>query len=170
MAANFLIPLAVLAWLLYRQVQRRPIGGRGAGGRGGRRRQVGLILLVIGAIQLVEFAQRHTLTADTVGILGLSFLVGAGLAVARAFTVRLWFEDGQLFRQGTALTVLLWLVAAGLHLASAAAISRAGGPSGAGSASLLLYLALSLTIQALVLRHRARTEVAAMRSAAAARA
>lgn len=163
MVANYLIPLVVLVWLLYRQVQKRPIGGNGSAGRRGGRRQVALILFAVGAIQLVEFAQRHPLNAATVAILAVSFAVGAGLGVARAFTVRLWTESGRLYRQGTALTVALWLVATGMHLASEKAILHEGGPRGAGSASLVLYFALALTVQTHVLRRRARAYVDTLR-------
>ncbi len=161
MSATALIWLVALAWLLWRQVQRRQIGGRG--GRGGGRRQVGVVLLVIGAVEFAGFAQRSHLTALSIAILGVSFAVGAGLGAVRAFTVRLWVEDGRLLRQGTAITVLLWLVAVGLHLGSDYTVRRAGGPAGAGSASMLLYLGLAFTVQSFVLRHRARATVDELR-------
>lgn len=163
-----MIWLAALAWLLYRQVQRRPIGGRSPGaGRAGRRPIV-VVLLLVGTVQFVAFAGHHYFSASSIAILCLSFLIGAGLSIVRGFTLRLWVEHGQLLRQGTAITVLLWLVAVGLHLTSEQLIRGAGGPSGAGSASMLLYLALSLTIQTQVLRHRARTTLTALRAERAA--
>jgi hypothetical protein len=152
--------VAALAWLLYRQVQRRPIGrGRASGRRG----QVAVILLLIGAVQFVSFTRNHHLDGTSIAILCFSFLIGASLGVARGFTVRLWVEDRQLYRQGTAITVALWLVAVGLHLGSDRLIAHEGGPSGAGSASMLLYLALALTIQTRVLRHRVHAELATLR-------
>jgi hypothetical protein len=155
--------VAALAWLLYRQVQRRPIGRRGPNGQRSGRRQIAIVLLLVGAIQFVSFARNHHFDATSIGILCLSFLIGAGLGVARGFTVRLWSEDGQLFRQGTAVTVALWLVAVGLHLGSERLIQHAGGPGGVGSASMLLYLGLALTVQTRVLQHRVRTKVTALR-------
>ena len=122
------------------------------------------MLLVLGAVEFVAFARHHHLDAESIGILCLSFLVGAGLGTARGFTVRLWVEDRRLFRQGTLLTVLLWLVGVGLHLGSERLIQHEGGPAGAGSASMLLYLALSLTVQTQVLRRRARSKLSALRS------
>jgi hypothetical protein len=162
-SASALIWVAALAWLLSRQLQRRPIGGRRRGGRSGRRGPIALLLLLAGAVELVAFTEHHHLDATTVGILCASFVVGAGLGVARGFTVRLWVENGQLFRQGTLVTAALWVLAAGLHLGSAEVIRQAGGPAGASSASMLLYLALSLTVQTRVLRHRARARLAVLR-------
>ena len=161
MSLNLVIWLAALAWLLYRQVQRRPIG---------RRSLVAVVLLLVGAVQFVAFAGHHRFSASSIAILCLSFLIGAGLGIARGFTIRLWVEHGQLLRQGTAITVSLWLVAVGLHLTSEQLIRRAGGPSDAGSASMLLYLALSLTIQTQVLRHRACRTPTALRAERAATA
>lgn len=162
MSSGSIIWIAALAWLLYRQTQRRPIG-RGSGARGGRR-QIAVILLVLGALELAVFARHHHIGAAAVGVLALSFLVGAALGVARGFTVRLEFDGGQLYRQGTLLTVALWLLAVGLHLASEPLVRDAGGSSGTSSATMLLYLALSLTIQSRVLAHRARARVVARRA------
>lgn len=166
MNANDLIGLAVLVWLIYRQVQRRPIGRRrGAGGASGRRTQIGAVIALVGVIEFLNFARHHHLPASSYGILALSLLVGCGFGVARGFTVRLFVENGQLFRQGTVVTVVLWLVGVGLHLASDRAITHYGGPAGAASASVLLYLALSLIVQGVVLRRRVRAFVAAHRDA-----
>ncbi len=123
------------------------------------------MLLILGAVETIAFADHHHLDAATVGILCGSLLVGAALGVARGFTVRLWVDQGRLFRQGTALTVALWLVAVGIHLASETAVRHEGGPAGASSATMLLYLGLALTIQTSVLRRRARARLVELRNA-----
>ena len=130
MSGNLVIGLAAFAFLLYRQVQRRPIGGRGRGTV--RRGEIALVLLAVGAIELASFAQHRHFGAASVAILCASFAVGGALGVARGFTVRLWSENGRLYRQGTAITVVLWLVGVGL------------------------YLALAVTVQTLLLRRRVR--------------
>ena len=154
MSGSLAIGLAAFAFLLYRQVQRRPIGGRGRGTV--RRGEIALVLLAVGAIELASFAQHRHFGAASVAILCASFAVGGALGVARGFAVRLWSENGRLYRQGTAITVVLWLVGVGLPLAGERLIERAGGPAGAGQATLLLYLALAVTVQTLVLRRRVR--------------
>ena len=169
MSANDLIGLAVLAWLISRQVRRLPIGRRGGTGGGagasGRRTQVGAVIALVGVIEFVDFTRHHHLPASSYGILAVSLLVGCGFGVARGFTVRIFVEGGQLYRQGTVTTAVLWVLGVGLHLASDRAITHYGGPAGAASASVLLYLALSLVIQGIVLRRRVRSFVGARREA-----
>jgi hypothetical protein len=161
MLVSSLIWLAVLAWLLYRQLQRRQIGGRSTG----RRARIALVLLVLGAVEFFRFAEHRHFSPASIAVLVASFAVGAGLGVARGFTVRLTVEDGRLYRQGTPVTIALWLVAVGLHLASEHLVHHEGGPGGAGTASMLLYLAVALTVQSRVLVHRARSRVAKLRGA-----
>jgi hypothetical protein len=154
--------VAVLGWLLSRQVRRRAIG-RPAGGRR-RSGQAGWVLIAVGAVELFAFARLHPLPASAVGILLVSFLFGLGLGVVRAHTVRIWYADGGLYRQGTWLTVLLWLVGTGGHLAGGELIGAAGGPAGAGSATMLLYLGLAVSVQTFFIRRRVRRYVAALRA------
>jgi hypothetical protein len=75
-----------------------------------------------------------------------------------------------MYRQGTALTVGLWLLATALHLVNETVIVRAGGPEGAGTATMLLYLALAMLVQLRVLRIRARSFLRSVRSGSRPRA
>ena len=72
--------------------------------------------------------------------------------------MRVWRDaDGTVVRQGSAVTVLLWLLAIAAHLGIDVAIDRVSHPlAGLGSASLVLYLGVVLGIQSLVEQHRAR--------------
>ena len=58
-------------------------------------------------------------------------------------------DGGRLMRQGSWVTVLLWLLAVGLHL-----VVDSG--NGVGGATLLLYLGLTLGTQQVVVQWRAR--------------
>ena len=149
---------AVLAWLLSRQVRRRATGR--ASGRRGRSGQVGWVLMAVGAIQLFAFARLNPLPARAVAVLLASFSFGLGLGVVRAHTVRIWYADGGLYRQGTSLTVLLWLVGTGGHLAGGELV----GAPGAGSATMLLYLGMAVSVQTFFIRRRVRRYVAALRA------
>jgi hypothetical protein len=151
--------VAVLGWLLSRQVRRRAIG-RPSGGRRRRSGQVGAVLLAVGAVELFVYARMHPLPASAIGILLLSFAFGLGLGVVRAHTVRIWYADGGLYRQGTWLTVLLWLVGTGGHLALGEVVAAPG----AGSATMLLYLGLAVSVQTFFIRRRVRRYVAALRA------
>lgn len=61
------------------------------------------------------------------------------LGALRATTVRLWIKDGRVVRQGTWLTVILWLISVGSHLVASAllhgaAATAAGSPRCCSSA------------------------------------
>lgn len=138
---SLVLGLAVLALLLYRQL--RPRGVRTSP-------ILPVVLLVLGLAELDGFAAKHPLTPLESGLLAMSLIVFAiGLAGVRAFTVRIFLEGGRLMRQGTWVTVAIWLVAVGLHLGVDAV-------NGVGEASLLLYLGLALGTQQLVVQWRAR--------------
>lgn len=183
-SGTLIIWVASLAWVLYRQLQRRPIGrgakdggtqggsaGTGSAGSAGsssggsQRWLIGVIFMLVGLIELVSYLGPRSMPAGAVGALVASFAIGLALSVVRAFTVRLWFQDARLWRQGTWITVLLWLVAVGIHLADETLIVHEGGPRDAGQASMLLYLGGSLLVQTLVLRRRAQAMVAVARMA-----
>ncbi|MFE0022819.1 hypothetical protein [Amycolatopsis sp. NPDC059021] len=146
---NIVIGLVVLAWLLSRQVQKRLV-------REDRKPIVLLILLALGLVQLGVFLKVSA--APSTGIvllLVVSLLVATAFGVIRAYTVRLWRSEGQLWRQGTWLTMGLWLAAIGVHIGLDFLIDGAATAKGVGSASLLLYVAMSLGAQRLVVQSRA---------------
>ena len=146
-SVNVLVGLVVLAWLVWRQTQRRLV-------REDRRPVVLLILLVLGILQLSTFLKTSTASATAIVLLlAASLVLAAGFGVVRALSVRLWRQDGQLWRQGTWLTAVLWLVAFGVHIGLDALFD--GSAHGLGIGSILLYLAVSLGVQRLVVQSRA---------------
>ncbi|HEX3947797.1 MAG TPA: hypothetical protein VHW47_08825 [Acidimicrobiales bacterium] len=155
MALTILIDILVVVLVLYRQIQVRRV-----------RAQVNLRLAaifgVVGLVELVSYAGDHHLSGKVVGVLVLSMLVGAGLLGAiRAATVHLWQDGDGVFRQGTWLTMALWVVSFGLHFASEWWIDAWKGPSGLASASLLLYIGLTYGVQNAVVHRRAQGMLAA---------
>ncbi|MEU8630601.1 hypothetical protein AB0C38_00415 [Amycolatopsis sp. NPDC048633] len=145
-SANILVGLVVVAWILWRQVQQRPV-------REDRKPTVLLILLVLGVVALGAYFKKEPATGLAIALLAGSLVLAAGFGVVRGYTVRLWRQDGVLFRQGTWLTILLWLAAIGSHLGLDVLIDS--GAKGLGGASILLYLAVSLGAQRLVVQARA---------------
>lgn len=146
---NLLIGLAVLAFILVRQMQVRPVRAN---------MRLPLVLAIIGVIELTQFfqhGQHHATPAVLAALIGSLVLAGL-LGGLRALTVRVWFNGGQALRQGTWLTVLLWLVSLGVHLGYDYLIIGKGSNSGLGTASLTLYFAITYTIQRLVLTARAQ--------------
>ena len=147
--ANIAIGLVVLLWVLSKQVQKRPV-------REDRKPTILLVLLVLGVIQLADFFKGGpSATATVILLLVASFVLAAGFGVVRAYTVRLWRADGQLWRQGTWVTVVLWILAIGIHLGLDYAIDGSGAAKGLSGASIMLYLAVSLGAQRLVVQSRA---------------
>lgn len=149
---NIVIGVAVVALVLYRQLAVRSVrtdrSGRGP-----------LIFAVIGVAQLGEFVSH----GGRIGVIGvtalvISLLVAAGLSAVRAATMKLWRTDQGWFRQGTVLTLVLWLVSIGSHLGIDVLARYLAGKSedigGLGQATLVLYLAVSLGIQSLLLAQR----------------
>jgi len=145
---GLIIGLAVLGWLLWRQLQVRELRrdkGYGAA----------LVMVAIGLVEVVRYAGETHLGATGDALLATSIVVAAAFGVARAGTVRLWCEDGRLLRQGTAITAALWLAAIAIHLAGDEVIAPHDAAR-IGGVSLLLYLGVSLAVQRAALGERAR--------------
>ena len=153
---GLVVSLAILGFILYSTRRVRPLKTKLV---------LPVVLVVLGAGALIGSTQAKPMTPSEIGIL-VALLAGdaAGLGALRACTVRLWRQGESVFRQGTWLTVALWLAGLAVHevVADVAHIS---------SASLDLYLGLSLGSQLLVLRARARrpSQVAATPPAAVVR-
>jgi hypothetical protein len=89
----------------------------------------------------------------------VSLALAAVLGTARAYSVRIWQQaDGAWWRHGNALTLVLWLLSIGSHFGIDALAVRLAGPDndvqGLGNATLLLYLAISLGLQNLLVARR----------------
>jgi hypothetical protein len=158
-AVNLVIGLAVLGFILYRQMQPRPVRAN---------MRLPLILAIIGIIQLIDFLQHGTHNTTKVALaLAGSLVLAAITAAIRAFTVRVWIDGGQAWRQGNWLTALLWVVSIGLHLGYDYLVLGKGSESGVASASLLLYFAVTYTIQRLIQQARAQRMGGARQNAGA---
>ncbi len=146
---SIVIGAAVLLLLLTRQVQKRTI-------KEDSRPTLLLVLTAIGLIDLVQFLSAHPANGTAIAMLVASLVLAAGFGALRAYTVRLWRENGVLYRQGTVVTLLLWLVAIGVHFGADVLIDGSGSAKGLSSAALLLYIAVSLGVQRLVVGSRVR--------------
>lgn len=139
-AVDIVISLAVLALILYRQLQVR---------RASPTLLLPAALIVIGLAELATLSKGSSkLTSGEIGILiALLVLDAAGLGVLRAWTVRLWRDGEGVLRQGTWITVGLWLVGIVIH-------EVVDLVAHIPSSSLLLYLGVTLLAQQLVLQAR----------------
>jgi hypothetical protein len=146
-AVNLLIGLAVLALLVYRQLQVRPVRANF---------RLPLILAVIGVIQLSQFLKTDHHTGTVFAALAGSLVLAAITGAIRAMTVRVWIQAGQALRQGTWITALLWVVSLGVHLGYDYLVDGKGSQAGLGTASLTLYFAVTYTIQRFILQAKAQ--------------
>jgi hypothetical protein len=144
---NIVIGLVVLAFILYRQLQPRPVRDN---------MRLPLILGVIGVVELVRYLQHRPHGTEVIVALAGSLAIAAVFGAIRAATVRVWVDGGQAWRQGNWLTALLWVVSLAAHLGYDYIVDRKAGQSGLGSASLLLYFGVTFTIQRVILQARAQ--------------
>jgi hypothetical protein len=146
-ALEIVLGVVVLGLLIYRQVRARPVNAAGL--------RLVLILAVIGVVETVNYLQRYHPGSGTYAALGGSLVLAALFGVLRASTVRLWVQDGQVWSKGNWLTGLLWVAALGAHLGYDAFVARGHGGNDVGTATVVLYLAVSLGVQRLIAQYRA---------------
>ncbi len=140
-AGSIVVSVVILGYIVWNQIRVRRV----------RTAMVlPVILIVLGAGDLSRYVGRHGLSAADMAVLAVSFLfVAIGLGAVRAYTVRLWQDGGNVLRQGTYVTILLWLAGAAIHVGVDSLVHSA-------AATYLLYLGLTLGSQRLVLAARAK--------------
>lgn len=145
---DVILGLAVLALLIYRQLAARPVNSSAL--------RLIAILLIIGLFQTYQFLSKghdHPLTfAALAGSLALAAIFGA----LRARTVRVWLQDGQPWSQGNWLTAALWIASLVAHLAYDVLLVHGPGARGLGTATIVLYLAVTLGFQRVLVFRRAQ--------------
>jgi hypothetical protein len=160
---DIVIDIVLLVLLLARQVTTRPLSDS---------YRLPMILVIIGIVEFAAFVtgggqqfaqivkgQRsfmaiHGSKTVAVALIG-SLALAALFAAIRAPTFRLWWQDGQYWRKGSALTLALWIVSLAAHLAYDDLVSRNAALNGLANATILLYIAVSLGIQRMLLGRRA---------------
>jgi hypothetical protein len=146
--ANLAIGLLVLVYILIRQLQARPATAD---------IRLPLILAVVGLVQLAQFLHRGSHGTEIIAVLIGSFVIAAAFAGVRAATVHVWVDHkGHAWRQGNWFTAVLWVVSLAIHLGYDYLVDGRGANAGLGAATLLLYCAITYTIQRLIVQARAR--------------
>ncbi|MFJ2767894.1 hypothetical protein [Streptomyces sp. NPDC087300] len=152
---SIVIGIVIVALVIRRQLRTRPVRGKG-----------GLVLLgVLGALGIVALAfgvasvvEEHPLGAATIALVVASFVVAGGFGLVRARTVKVWCAaEGEVLRKGTPATTALWLVSLVVHVGLDAWIDHTTRVGLLGPSTLYLYLAVTLTVQNLLVRRRAAT-------------
>jgi hypothetical protein len=107
-------------------------------------------------VELVQFLRHGHHGAGVAVALAGSLVIAAVFGAIRAATTHVWVDGGQAWRQGNWLTAALWIVSLGAHLGYDYLVDGKGSQAGVGSASLLLYLGVTVLIQRLILQARAQ--------------
>ena len=144
---SLVIGIAVLALLIYRQLRARPV--RGSQG-------LLLILVVVGLIEAVQYLEKLHSISVAIGALAGSLVLAGVFGAARAGTVRIWIKDGQAWAQGNLVTAVLWVAALGAHLGYDYLVGQHKDIGGIGNATVVMYLAVSLGVQRLIVSYRAQ--------------
>jgi hypothetical protein len=115
-----------------------------------------LVLAVIGLFGMVSYTGNHHVSASAwAWVLG-TLLVGAlGLGALRGLSMKVWSDRGWVLRQGTNVTLALWLASVVVHIVGDTAGNHAGAAGLEGS-SFLLYLGITLAVQYYVVHRRAQ--------------
>lgn len=146
---NILIAVVVVVLLVVRQLRARPARETSAA-------RFVLILGVIGIVESASVAKGHRLSSETLSLVVGGLVVAAAFGWARAVSMRVWREaDGAAWRQGTVLTAFLWIVSLAAHLGIDVVVDGTTDIKGFSSATILLYLAVTLGVQREIVRARA---------------
>ncbi|PJI08974.1 hypothetical protein CUB90_14360 [Clostridium sp. CT7] len=140
---NLLIGLLVLFIIFYNQIRVRQV-------RNDMRLIFPIILIILGLSNLKNYFNTHTLTfMSLTSILISLFILAVAMGTLRAYTVKLWYKGSILFRQGTLLTIVLWIASSILHLM----IDSIWHTS---QATFLIYYGITLCSQRLVVYYRSK--------------
>lgn len=144
---SILVGVAVAALLVVRQLRAQPVSAN---------YRLPLILGIIGLIELTSYLDRNHIRTTAIVAIVSSLILAGVMGAARAATVRLWLQDGQPWRQGSWLTGVLWIVSLAAHFGLDYLLDPHAPNGGLGGASILLYLAITYSVQRLIMQARAR--------------
>jgi hypothetical protein len=115
-----------------------------------------IIVGVIGLIDLLSYTDthHHITQSDWLWVVGTIAVGALLLGAIRALTVKIWTSNNWVVRQGTWLTIGLWVLSLALHFAGGIGAQHSGAGNLEAS-SFLLYLAITYGVQNYVVHRRA---------------
>jgi hypothetical protein len=116
-----------------------------------------VILGVIGLIDVLSYTDthKHITNNDWLWVVGTLVVGAVVLGAIRALTVKIWTSNNWVVRQGTWLTMGLWVLSLALHFLGGVGAQHAGAGN-LEAASFLIYLAATYGVQNYVVHRRAR--------------
>lgn len=145
---SYALGAVILILVLLRQVRVRPVPRV-------FQPRLPVVIGVIGLFEMFSYAGDHHVSSSAWLWVAGTLVVGAlGLGVLRGVSMRVWAGNGWVLRQGSAVTMALWLVSLLVHFVGDAEQGHAGA-AGLEGASFLLYLGVTLCVQYYVVYRRA---------------
>ena len=147
--ANVVLGLVVLVLILRRQVRVRPVREEA---------RIGILVLLafLGITSMSRTLHGHHVSHSVVAVLVASLLVAGVLGGIRGLTVLVWRDPGgQALRQGTAVTIGLWIASIAVHIGADLWLDDLSDIAGLGTSSIMVYLAITWAVQGFVVRERA---------------
>ena len=140
------IGAALVVFIIYRQLMRRPVEGR----------QLVVLPLVLAVLGLYNLNRQPPATSAAITALVASLAIAVVLGLARGRSMRVWRDVGSVLRQGAPLTAALWIVAIALRAGIGAIAHRSGVAQSVTFGELPLFLGVTLAAQNLVIWLRAQ--------------
>jgi hypothetical protein len=115
-----------------------------------------MILGVIGLIEVLSYTDSHShiMRSDYLWVLATLVVGALILGAVRAMTVQIWTSNNWVVRQGTWLTMGLWVLSLALHFFSGIGAKHVGAGN-LEATSFLLYLGVTYAVQNYVVHRRA---------------
>ena len=146
MFLSYALGVIILILVLLRQLRVRPVPRA-------FRATLPVVLGVVGLFEMVAYAGDHHVTGSTwAWVLGALAIGAVGVGALRGLSMRVWTSHQWVVRQGTTITMALWLASLLVHFAA----DDNGGARGFEGATFLLYLGVTLAVQAYVVHLRAQ--------------
>jgi hypothetical protein len=138
--------VAMVGYAVYKQTQVSEATGRG-------RFKLAIIYAVVG-VAVGGFAMPHTVLA--VALLALGLALSAVVGLARGRLTRMWVENGRVMRQGTALTVGLFLALVLAKFGIGTYEYLAGVRDTGGFGEVMVMIGVMVAVQAEIVWRRAQ--------------
>jgi hypothetical protein len=145
---SYALGALILILVLLRQVRVRPVPRV-------FQPRLPIVIGVIGLFEMLSYAGNHHVSSTAwLWVVGTLVIGALGVGLLRGLSMRVWTGNGWVLRQGSAITMALWLVSLLVHFAGDAGQGHAGA-AGLEGASFLLYLGVTLCAQYYVVYRRA---------------
>jgi hypothetical protein len=142
-----LFAAALVLFIIYRQLQRRPVEGP----------RLVVMPLVLAVLGLYGLTQLPPATGAAVTALVASVASAVAFGLARGLSMRVWQDAGGALQQGAPLTVVLWAISFVVRVGIGAMAQRAGVAPSVTLGELPLFFGVTLGAQNLVIWRRAQS-------------